>query len=178
MKRIAPYLAAIILCATCSAVYALYGVNDEGQWPASWPKELEPLRKQSRTLNGPMEPTNHYAIPFTAREQFEAAWPHLLKVKGKSTPIRLKRGPNFFLGGKQLAGVVVHMSPTGTVPETPISIDLIVDGAIIDLNRIPLPADTSIIDERFKDDDKNKAGGKTPGGSGGNTASPSQPAAP
>jgi hypothetical protein len=30
-------------------------------------------------------------------------------------------------------------------------IELVVDGDIVDLNRIPLPADTPIIDERFKD---------------------------
>jgi hypothetical protein len=30
-------------------------------------------------------------------------------------------------------------------------IELVVDGAIVDLNRIPLPADTPIVDERFKD---------------------------
>jgi hypothetical protein len=30
-------------------------------------------------------------------------------------------------------------------------IELVVDGNIVDLNRIPLPADTPIIDERFKD---------------------------
>jgi hypothetical protein len=29
-------------------------------------------------------------------------------------------------------------------------IDLIVDGDVVDLNRIPLPADTPIIDERFQ----------------------------
>jgi hypothetical protein len=32
-----------------------------------------------------------------------------------------------------------------------IYIELIVDGEIVDLNRIPLPPDTPIIDERFKD---------------------------
>jgi hypothetical protein len=30
-------------------------------------------------------------------------------------------------------------------------IELVVDGNIVDLNRIALPADTLIIDERFKD---------------------------
>ena len=30
-------------------------------------------------------------------------------------------------------------------------IELVVDGEIVDLNRIPLPPDTPIIDERFKD---------------------------
>jgi len=28
---------------------------------------------------------------------------------------------------------------------------LVVDGEIVDLTRIPLPADTPIVDERFKD---------------------------
>jgi hypothetical protein len=35
--------------------------------------------------------------------------------------------------------------------EQTIYIELIVDGDIVDLNRIPLPPDTPIIDERFKD---------------------------
>ena len=35
--------------------------------------------------------------------------------------------------------------------EQTIYIELIVDGNIVDLNRFPLPADTPIIDERFKD---------------------------
>ena len=35
--------------------------------------------------------------------------------------------------------------------EKTIYIELIVDGEIIDLHRIPLPADPPIIDERFKD---------------------------
>jgi hypothetical protein len=34
--------------------------------------------------------------------------------------------------------------------EQTIYIELIVNGEIIDLNRIPLPSDTPIIDERFK----------------------------
>ena len=32
--------------------------------------------------------------------------------------------------------------------------ELVVDGEIVDLNRIALPADTPIIDERFKDEKK------------------------
>jgi hypothetical protein len=32
----------------------------------------------------------------------------------------------------------------------------VVDGEIVDLNRIPLPPDTPIIDERFKDGDKKR----------------------
>src|SRR5215813_10523405 len=109
MKRTNIFLAAIGLlvamafCAVAPA-YALYTVSDKGEWPESWPKELEPLRKQSRTLVGPMVENRHYAIRFYKREEFESAWPHILKVKNSGAPIRLLRGENFFLGGDSKAG--------------------------------------------------------------------------
>jgi hypothetical protein len=173
MKTTTAFVAAIAVSAVCSTVYALYSVSNEGTWPKSWPKELEPLRKQSRTLEGPEAPNLHYAIRFTKREEFESAWPHILKVKSKGAPVILVRGPNFFLGENRKAGVVVHSPPLGQhdnpkTPEAPITgvtnarerwmhttyIELVVDGDIVDLNRIPLPAETPIIDERFE-------GGKT-----------------
>ena len=83
MKRTTVYFAAVALCGVCSSVFALYSVSEKGTWPESWPKELEPLRKQSRTLVGPMIAQGHYEIPFTKREEFESAWPHILKVKSK-----------------------------------------------------------------------------------------------
>jgi hypothetical protein len=173
MKRTIAFLAAIAFL-TGAPSYALYSVSDKGEWPNSWPKELEPLRKQARTLVGPVGPNRHYAISFTKREEFESAWPHILKVKTKGAPIFLVRGPNFFLGDRAKAGVVVHCPPLGqadnpATPEAPIPgvtnmgqrwsfttyIELVIDGDIVDLNRIPLPADTPIVDERFKDG-KNK----------------------
>ena len=154
MKRTTAFLAAIAFCAVCS-VYADYRVTGKGTWPKSWPKELAPLRKQARTLEGPLAPHLHYPIPFTKREEFESAWPHILKVKSKGAPVRLVRGPNFFLGAHIKAGVVIHTPPPGQAdnPATPDTtyVELVVDGDIVDLNRIPLPADTPIIDERFKD---------------------------
>src|SRR5205823_8202839 len=96
MERTIAVLAALAFCA--GPAYALYSVSFEGTWPKSWPKELEPLRKQSRTLEGPMAPNLHYAIRFAKREEFESAWPHILKVKSKGAPVFLVRGPNFFLG--------------------------------------------------------------------------------
>ena len=166
MKRIIALVAAVMLVAAGS-VYALYSVANEGLWPKTWPQELEPLRKQSRTLVGPQREARHYAIPFTKREEFEAAWPHLLQAKTKGAPIMLVRGENFFLDQRD-AGVVVHSPPEGqnqnpATPEAPIVgvtsprekwmnttyIELVVDGNIIDMNRIELPADTPIIDERF-----------------------------
>jgi hypothetical protein len=130
---------------------------------------LEPLRKQARTLEGPVRPDQHYAIPFSKREEFEAAWPHIVKVKRKGAPLFLKRCANFFLGWGNKAGVVVHCPDRGAADrsdtrEAPIaaatkdqvdgrsatSLELVVDGEIVDLNRISLPPDTPIIDERFK----------------------------
>jgi hypothetical protein len=104
----------------------------------------------------------HYAIPFAKREAFEEAWPHLLKVKSPGAPIVLRRGPSFWLGKGASAGVCVHTPPKGQAPvadaekvgghwERTIYIELIVDGEIVDLNRISLPRDTPIIDERFKE---------------------------
>jgi hypothetical protein len=167
MKR-SVLLATIALAVLAPTAYALYSVANEGLWPKTWPAELEPLRKQSRTLVGPFPEHQHYAIPFTTREEFEAAWPHLLKVKTAGAPVFLLRGPNFFLGKEHKAGVVVHSPPRGQPdrPPTPEGliagakdqrsrwmnatyIDLVVDGEIVDLNRIALPADCPIVDQRF-----------------------------
>ena len=153
MKRTIAFVTAIILCAAGSA-YAVYEVSDKGDWPTTWPRELEPLRKQARTLVGPQRLSRHYAIPFAKREEFESAWPQLLKVKSKGAAIILVHAPNFFLGDSK-AGVVVHAPPAGQ-EENPATgdttyIELVVDGTIVDLNRIPLPPDTPIIDRRFDD---------------------------
>ena len=156
MKRTASLFVAIVFSLVCCA-YADYAVTDSGTWPRSWSAELEPLRKQARTFQGPKQLLQHYAIPFTKRDEFESAWPHLLKIKSRGAPIVLRRGPSFWLGDKATAGVCVHTPPAGEAPiaagkdakgnwEKTIYIELIVDGEIIDLNRIPLPADTPIID--------------------------------
>lgn len=157
MRRSTILLAMVVLGVMGSAAWALYSVSDRGLWPESWPKELEPLRKQAHTFEGPLLPDHFHAIAFTTREEFEAAWPHLLKVKSTEAPIRLQRGKNFFLGDAK-AGVVVYCpaprSPDPAAKDTQerdaARIDLIVDGEIVDLNRIPLPEGRPIIDERFK----------------------------
>ena len=152
MKRTIPWLAVIVLCLV-GPVVAEYVLFDRGEWPKSWPKELEPLRKHARTLDGPLPLDMHYAIRFTDRDEFESAWPHILEMKSKGTSLRLVRGPNFFLGEDRKAGIVIHCPPRDEAGE-PATIELVVDGEIVDLNRIPLPADTPIIDERFKDREK------------------------
>jgi hypothetical protein len=162
MKQFIAIFAAIVIFSACP-LHADYSVTFSGTWPESWPKELEPLRKQARTLEGPLVLNLHYAIPFADRESFEAAWPHLVKVLSPGARIVLKKGPSFWLGDGSSAGVCIHTPPQGEAPvadaakvggrvEQTIYIELIVDGEIVDLNRIPLPPDVPISDERFKDD--------------------------
>jgi hypothetical protein len=171
MRKPTALLVAAAVCVICSTASALYDVANTGIWPKTWPAELEPLREKSRTLVGPLAPymNRHYAIRFTSREEFESAWPHILKVKGQGTPVFLVRGPNFFLEKGSTAGVVIHSPPEGqpdnpatpeeAIPVKDVSqarinttyIELVVDGEIVDLNRIPLPADTPIVDKRFEE---------------------------
>jgi hypothetical protein len=149
MKRSAVLLAAIVSCLLSSAL-ADYGVTTRGEWPATWPEELDSLRANALTLEGPMCATQHYAIRFTDREEFEAAWPHLLTVKRAGARLVLKRGKNFFLGEDYSAGVVVHVPEGSDEQDASIEcVELVVNGDIIDLNRIQLPKDTPICDERF-----------------------------
>lgn len=174
MKRIVAPIVAFALFAVGSTAFGLYSVSNTGTWPKEWPSELEALRTQSRTLVGPTFAARHFAMRFTDRDEFESAWPQILKVKSKGAPIYLVRGSNFFLGKGQ-TGVVVHCPPDGQwdnpkTPEAPIEgyatesrsrwqrtnyIELFVDGQVVDLNRIPLPPDTPIIDERFESDEQN-----------------------
>jgi hypothetical protein len=168
MRRRIAFLAVILFVAVGSSVSALYGVTNKGTWPESWPKELDPLRKVSRTLTGPIAPRPHYEIPFAKREDFESAWPHLLKVASKGAPIILVRGPDSRLGIPVKAGVRIYAPPpqkgNRVMPEEPLPgqrdaretwmyttfIELIVDGDIVDLNRVPLPPGVPIVDERFR----------------------------
>jgi hypothetical protein len=173
VKRAVACFVAIALGSACSTALADYSVENKGSWPENWPKELEPLRKQAQTLEGPLLPLLHYAIPFTAREEFESAWPHLLKVTTPGAPIVLRRGPSFWLGAKATAGVIVHTPPAGEAApadaksvgdrtEKTIYVELIVDGQIVDLNRIPLPPNTPIIDQRFAEEVRVRQGPTEP----------------
>ena len=182
MTKAVPTLVALALFAVSSTAFALYSVSEMGDWPKDWPSELEPLRKQSRTFVGPTFSARHFAIRFADRDSFEAAWRSILKVKSQGAPIFLVQGPNFFLG-KEKAGLVIHCPPEGqwknpNTPEGPIKgyaeesrsrwgntnyIELVVDGEIIDLNRISLPPGTPIVDERFKVDESDRPAKQTGG---------------
>jgi len=90
-------------------------------------------------------------------------------VKSSGAPIVINRNTSFWLG-KGNAGACIHAPPEGKEPisgdqivpivsgarpfaggclDQTIYIELIIDGEIVDLNRIQLPVDTPIFDERF-----------------------------
>ena len=157
-KRIRSIIGILIFTAV-SCLQADYAVTSKGAWPADWPKALEPLRKDAQTYEGPMLPSLHHAISFDDREKFESVWPVILKLKSKGAPIILKRGPSFWFDKTHMLGVCIHTPPEKQLPidgdkaanrlDRTNYIELIVDGEIIDLNRILIPSDTPIIDQRF-----------------------------
>lgn len=163
MTKTVAAIVCLALFVVCSTALALYHISETGNWPTDWPAELEPLRKQAQTITGPTWEYRHFAIRFADRDEFEAAWPHLLKVKSAGAPIFLVSKSSFL--GKGRTGVVIHCPPEGwKQPETPNKgypeesqarwsntnyIELVVDGEIVDLNRIHLPTGTPIVDERF-----------------------------
>ena len=112
MKRIIASSVVLALLAVGSTAFGLCSVSDTGTWSKNWPRELETLRTQSRTQVGPTLAARHFAMRFNDRDEFEAAWPHILNVKNKGAPSDLVREPNFFLGKKQTE-VVVHCPPEG-----------------------------------------------------------------
>ena len=176
-------LATSVLGVACSVTFGAWSVFDTGAWPRSWPKELEPLRKQASTIQGGLLELPIHRIPFADRNAFEEAWPHLLKIKTDGAPIILVRSSSsHWHFGETRAGVLIHCPPGGLEPKVPAEpiqhvdsiaerwlnttyIELVVDGEIVDLNRIPLPTDTPIIDQRFEQG-QNKAVNPS-GGSGG-----------
>ncbi|MCH8216816.1 MAG: hypothetical protein IH892_08595 [Planctomycetes bacterium] len=197
-------LSAVIIVLAASVSFSLISIDYEGTWPDTWPTELEQFRKQSKSyhLSSGTEEEWH-EILFHTREEFERAWPHIVKLKTKGAPLIIE--------STQTAHGVFHRTtpigkpgvrircpsrsewrwdggswptplpdsitlPSGGLPEyvvcedgkwtaaiyqdgkwvsdrkmfrTRIDIVLIIDGEIVDLNRIPLPADTPVIDRRF-----------------------------
>lgn len=155
MRRMAVILVTLTLvCAfATSRLGADVSIEDRGSWPKTWPKELESLRMKARTTEGPLAGYLSYELPFLQRKEFESAWPHVLKVRSPEYPITLVRSPH----GAVKAGVVINSSPIASrETNTTTVIVVVVDGDVVDLNRIQLPGNTHIQDERFKDGDKTK----------------------
>jgi len=71
---------------------ALVFSRDEGTWPKTWPAELEPLRKSSRSIGiatGLQQ--NIYEIPIPDQVTFDKVWPAVLKIRTPGSPLTLYR---------------------------------------------------------------------------------------
>ena len=152
MNKTALLLAATIGFATGGFTQADSIDGPEGKWPKTWPRELEPLRRQASTWVGGVAMNTRHEIPFTNRESFESAWPHILSLKSKGASITLLDGRHYYQNSDKTAGVMI-LPPLEGISSGSLSVTrlvVMVDGDIIDLNRIRLPADTPIDDRRFK----------------------------
>ncbi len=209
--RITLAICIALLAVVAREAKSLLETDTEGDWPSTWPKELEPLRKTSWTVG--IATGNHeieYGIPFTDRQTFESTWPSILSVrspgatlklvgaadqpKGANHPTVIIRTPStagyqnwkeveadlnkvrtLGVGGpwpneipllngqlpeyviqKEIDGKPTWVAPTTQESKEPdfffrarTDIELVVDGEIIDLNRIKLPDHTNIVDLRF-----------------------------
>ena len=204
---------------------AMVSISNKGTWPDSWPKELERYRDQAKThgvAHGISE--NVHEISFTKRDEFEKAWPYILKLKSKGAPLILEHSPSKYgvSGSTARAGVRILCpsgsgreidgrryiadapwpdyikSSSGELPEyvifdhenakwlpadrtervgfmnrARVDVVLITDGKVVDLNRIQLPPNTPIIDNRFKKEAEPNIGQVAP--ESAPSASPDEP---
>jgi hypothetical protein len=91
-KSIAGLAAIVVILVVAGRVRALLETSTTGDWPADWPRELEPLRAHARSThvaNGTQETI--FEITFADRSSFEAAWPAILSLKTPGAPLRLFR---------------------------------------------------------------------------------------
>ena len=167
MRRTAGLLVTLLMGVMAARLFADVTVANKGLWPESWPKELEPLREKSRTIEGPVGGFLHYEIPFTDRDAFESAWSQLLKVRSPESQIVLIRSPyegtGLRKGSSMKAGVLISSFPFAASTDVASAkesepkstsmtiVVLVVDGEVVNLNRIPLPLNTYIEDQRFND---------------------------
>jgi hypothetical protein len=89
-KLVTACLVAITVLSLTTVCLGLVVETDEGLWPDLWPKELEPLRKQSRTISvGTLIQEEIYEIKFDDRETFERLWPVILGLRSSGGTLTL-----------------------------------------------------------------------------------------
>ncbi len=183
MKRILLVgLSPLLMALAITDAVAVVGVNDRGNWPEKWPKELEPLREASRTIDvatGLQQKI--YEIPIPDRTTFEKVWPAVLEVRTPGSPLTLYRKATpppkawgHFLSNKGEIPEWAVMTkgddgrsrwvpadpwnekpgdPRGFYHRVRIDVELVVDGEVIDLNRVAFPEGVAVFDRRFDAED-------------------------
>ncbi|MGD0519200.1 MAG: hypothetical protein ABSA26_16815 [Thermoguttaceae bacterium] len=82
----------LVLIILSPATFAITRIEETGRWPQSWPKELEPLRQNARTIEtATMIHEDIYEIHFKDRDTFERSWPLLIGLKSKGGPLIINK---------------------------------------------------------------------------------------
>lgn len=167
------------LCMTSAFAHIEYRAG--GNWPKNWPEELEVLRPQSKTgyASGATPEATYYEIPFNVREDFEKAWPAIVRLTSKESTlilcspgesavaqvtIRCPAGAKYKRLGSGEYVISERPSPLQPEHQTQVDVILAIDGKVIDLNRIRFPDNIRVIDYRnlVGDTRKAKTGSRTP----------------
>jgi len=87
-----PRILAALVLAAVPLLVSLVGESEVGTWPNDWPVELEDVRADAKSIDiATGIQATIYQIPFGSREQFEAAWPGVLRAKSPGGTLTLYR---------------------------------------------------------------------------------------
>jgi hypothetical protein len=106
----------VVVAVPSAVVLATTAIIASGNWPDSWPPQLNGLRSRATTLYvGWGNQETVYEIPFSTRQEFEAAWPHLLSLRSQGAPIIVQPGPSqyYFRTGPTVKAGVLVLWPLG-----------------------------------------------------------------
>ena len=163
-SRIAPYVvvALVLFGLTADVALARKACSAHGSWPSDWPKGLDAWRDRATTLRAaPLGQDGLYTVILEDREAFEKGWAALLEVPHVDHPtLTLVSEPPKdvaleSLGGRRAGRPVVQVRYYRSFGENgkksrevAVGITLFVDGKIVDLNRVRIPAGYRIEDRR------------------------------
>lgn len=163
-NRMTPYVvvALVLLGLGGDAALARKACSAHGSWPADWPKGLDAWRDRATTLRAaPLGQDGFYTVTLENRKAFEQGWAALLEVPraDRATLTLVSKPPKDAareaLGGKHPGRPVVQVRYYRSFGEkgkksreVAVGITLFVDGKIVDLNRVRIPAGYRIEDRR------------------------------
>ena len=163
-KRITPYVvvALVLVGLGGDAALARRTCSTHGSWPADWPKGLDAWRDRATTLRAaPLGQDGFYTVTLEDRKAFEHGWAALLEVprSDRATLTLVSKPPKDVareaLGGRCPGRPVVQVRYYRSFGEkgkksreVAVGITLFVDGKIVDLNRVRIPAGYRIEDRR------------------------------
>ena len=104
MKK-AALLVSLVVLSTDGSVAAIDELGPDGKPVPRRVAPRGPVHWVFRTVGSPAHRTCQCEITFANREEFESAWPHLLRLNSRGVPLTLLRGPRDIAGITTSAGV-------------------------------------------------------------------------